>query len=59
MGDVKAGRKSYKDLEAWLQDMGVNTFLGALWSLPHYSLITGCPMDIMHIVFEGVGRQLL
>jgi hypothetical protein len=28
MSDVKAGRKSYKDLEAWLQDMGVNAFLG-------------------------------
>ena len=59
LGDVKAGRKSYNDLEAWLQDMGVNTFLGSLWRLPYYSLITGCPMDIMHIVFEGVGRQLL
>ena len=39
--------------------MGVNTFLGALWRCPHYSLFTGFPQDIMHVWFEGIVRNLL
>ena len=57
MGEVLAGTKSKADLDQLLQDRGVNTFLGAMWQLPFYSMMRGCPMDIMHVFFEGVGRQ--
>lgn len=56
---VKAGTVAYGDLENWMQEQGVNTFHGALWRLPHFCMQTGCPMDMMHIWLEGVGRQNL
>lgn len=54
---VKAGECTYSEVEAWMQDEGVNTFHGALWEMPHFSMFTGCPMDMMHIWLEGVARQ--
>ena len=54
---VKAGECKQSELEAWMQDEGVNTFHGALWEMPHFSMFTGCPMDMMHIWLEGVARQ--
>ena len=54
---VKAGDCTQSELEAWMQDEGVNTFHGALWEMPHFSMFTGCPMDMMHIWLEGVARQ--
>ena len=55
--EVLAGTTTQADLDRWLQDRGVNTFLGGMWQLPFYSKVHGCPIDIMHIVFEGCGRQ--
>ena len=49
---VLDGRMSRQALEAWLQSMGVNSFAGALAGV-------GCPVDVMHILFEGHGRQHL
>ena len=57
MVEVLAGTKPMADMDQLLQDRGVNTFLGAMWRLPFYSMVHGAPMDIMHIFFEGVGRQ--
>ena len=57
MQAVLAGRSTYAELEDWMQSVGVNEFLCAMWKCPHYSLVRGCPMDIMHIFFEGVARQ--
>ena len=54
---VKAGTASYDDLHQWMQQQGVNTFHGALWKLPHWDYLTGCPMDMMHVWLEGVARQ--
>ena len=54
---VKAGECTQSELQAWMQDEGVNTFHGALWEMPHFSMFTGCPMDMMHIWLEGVARQ--
>ena len=54
---VKDGACKHSVLEAWMQDEGVNTFHGALWEMPHFSMFTGCPMDMMHIWLEGVARQ--
>ena len=54
---VKDGACKHSELEAWMQDEGVNTFHGALWEMPHFSSLTGCPMDLMHIWLEGVARQ--
>ena len=59
MQEVLDGRSSFAQLEDWMQSMGVNAFLCAMWQCPHYSTLTGCPMDIMHIFFEGVARQNL
>jgi hypothetical protein len=55
--DVTTGACTHAELEAWMQDQGVNTFHGALWEMPHFSMFTGCPMDMMHIWLEGVARQ--
>ena len=55
--DVLAGKSRVEGVDQWLQDRGLNTIHGGLWRLPHLSLQTGCPMDLMHIFFEGVGRQ--
>lgn len=49
---VLDGAMSWTDFQRWTQDMGVNDFAAALADTP-------CPMDIMHIVFEGIARQLL
>lgn len=49
---VLDGRMSRQALDDWLQSMGVNSFAGALAGV-------GCPMDAMHILFEGIARQLL
>ena len=54
---VKAGECTQSELQAWMQDEGVNTFHGALWEMPHFSMFTGRPMDMMHIWLEGVARQ--
>ena len=50
--DVVAERMSLKELEDWYVSMGVNEFAGAMAGV-------GCPMDAMHILFEGVARQML
>ena len=55
--DVTTGACTHAELETWMQDQGVNTFHGALWEMPHFSMFTGCPMDMMHIWLEGVARQ--
>ena len=47
---VLEGRMSRQALEDWQQSMGVNSFAGAMAGV-------GCPMDPMHIVYEGIGRQ--
>jgi hypothetical protein len=49
---VLDGRMSRPEFENWMQSMGVNSFAGALARV-------GCPMDPMHIVYEGVARQQL
>lgn len=56
---VQSGTLSEADLEAWKQEMGVNDFLSALWRCPCLSLTAGCPMDMMHVLLEGVARNLL
>jgi hypothetical protein len=55
--DVQSGAASQKDLLDWMQDRGVNTFLSAVALMPHFSIFTGCPQDMMHIWCEGVARQ--
>ena len=55
--DVTTGACTHAELETWMQDEGVNTFHGALWEMPHFSMFNGCPMDMMHIWLEGVARQ--
>lgn len=57
--DVNAGRATAKDLTMWKQLMGINDFLGSMWTWPCYPVFTGCPQDIMHVLFEGIARQLL
>ena len=49
---VLEGRMSRQALEDWQQSMGINSFAGALAGV-------GCPMDAMHIIFEGIARQFL
>jgi hypothetical protein len=55
--DVVAGTQKGSVANQWLQDRGLNTICGAVWRFPHLSVLTGCPMDLMHILFEGVARQ--
>ena len=50
--DVLEGRMSLKELEDWQMSMGVNEFAGAMAGV-------GCPVDSMHILYEGVARQML
>ena len=57
LGAVQGGQCAYAELQEWMQLEGVNSFHGALWQMPHFSQLTGCPMDTMHIWLEGVGRQ--
>ena len=57
--EVTVGKTTNAQLESWMQGQGVNTFHSALWKLPHFSSLTGCPIDLMHIWLEGVGRQNL
>ena len=57
--DVRAGKATANELAIWMQEMGVNSFLGAMWTWPFYPVFTGCPQDIMHVFFEGIARQLL
>ena len=49
---VLNGEMGFTEIKAWYQSMGVNDFAGALAR-------TGCPMDIMHILAEGIARQQL
>ena len=49
---VLEGKMSMTALQEWYQSMGVNEFASAMAGV-------GCPMDIMHILFEGVARQQL
>ena len=56
---VVAGTMTPASLQSWMVEQGVNTFHGALWQMPHFSMSSGCPMDMMHIWLEGVGRQNL
>lgn len=49
---VLNGEMTLQALSDWLATMGVNSFAGSLAGTP-------CPMDIMHIVFEGIARQML
>lgn len=49
---VLEGEMSMQALQDWYQSMGVNEFASAMAGV-------GCPMDIMHILFEGVARQQL
>lgn len=46
-------------LAKWMQARGVNSFQGALRGVPCWSVFTGAPMDAMHVVLEGVSRNLL
>ena len=55
--DVLSGEATHTELQAWMQDQGVNTFLSAVHQMPHFSTLTGCPQDMMHIWCEGVARQ--
>lgn len=55
--NVQCAAASQKDLDEWMQDRGVNTFLSAVALMPHFSIFTGCPQDMMHIWCEGVARQ--
>ena len=56
---LRQGELTEADLENWKQEVGVNDFLGALWRCPFLSLTAGCPMDMMHVLFEGTARALL
>ena len=56
---LRQGELTAADLENWKQEVGVNDFLGALWRCPFLSLTAGCPMDMMHVLFEGTARTLL
>ena len=56
---LKRGEITEADLENWKQEVGVNNFLAALWRCRFLSLTTGCPMDVMHVLFEGTARLLL
>ena len=56
---VEAGDLTQTQLNVWKQQMGVNSFVSAMWCCPLYSHSTGCPIDVMHILFEGVARSLL
>ena len=49
---VLDGLMTWQAFQDWHQSMGVNDFAGALADV-------ACPMDIMHIVFEGIARQML
>ena len=50
--EVMDGKMTWQAFQDWHQSMGVNDFAGALAGV-------ACPMDIMHIVFEGIARQQL
>jgi hypothetical protein len=50
--EVMDGKMTWQAFQDWLQSMGVNDFAGALAGVD-------CPMDIMHIVFEGIARMQL
>ena len=54
-----AGTMEQESLNSWMGEQGVNTFHGVLWQMPHFCMSSGCPMDMMHIWLEGVGRQNL
>jgi hypothetical protein len=53
------GKLKKADLDLWMKSMGVNSFCTALTCVPYYSPVNGSPHDPMHIVFEGIARQLL
>jgi hypothetical protein len=53
------GKLKKVDLDLWMMSMGVNSFCTALTCVPYYSPVNGSPHDPMHIVFEGIARQLL
>ena len=55
----REGKLTQKELDNWMQSMGVNSFLGELWKCPFYSGLTGSPQDMMHILFEGIVKQFL
>ena len=56
---LRLKRITRTQLASWLQDQGVNTFHGALTGVPLWNMFTGSPMDAMHVVLEGVSRNLL
>jgi hypothetical protein len=49
---VLDGKMSWQAFQDWMQSMGVNDFAAALAGV-------ACPMDIMHVLFEGVAREQL
>lgn len=57
--DVRDGKISATALCEWMQEMGTNSFLSAMWRCPLYPAFTGSPQDIMHVFFEGLCKQVL
>ena len=53
------GKLKKAELDLWMKSMGVNSFCAALTCVPYYSPMHRTPHDTMHIVFEGLARQLL
>ena len=54
---VQEGKLTSSELADWMMEMGLNSFAGSMGGLPYFSVLHGCPMDIMHVFFEGVARQ--
>lgn len=57
--EVMHGKMTHDDLLQWMQTMGVNRFAAALSRLPYISVLRGAPMDVMHVLFEGIAKQVL
>ena len=56
--ELARGAITKTELFQWKQQMGVNSFLSAMWPIPFYSASAGCPVDVMHILYEGVARNV-
>ena len=59
MLELRAGKIKRADVASWLQEQGINSFQPALRRCPLWSSFVGAPMDAMHVVLEGVSRNLL
>ena len=47
------------EVATWLQSHGINNIHGAMRKVPLWDIHVGAPMDIMHIILEGITRNLL